>query len=111
MFNWAFARHFGGKLVLRIEDTDVARNTESGLESVLSSLQPAGLDDDEGPVVGGPFAPYLQSERTDRYAAVAHALRERQGRRLLLLAGRLDERREQAHKEGRTAGYDGHCRP
>jgi glutamyl-tRNA synthetase len=111
LFNWAFARHFGGKLVLRIEDTDVARNTEAGLESVLSSLRWLELDYDEGPVVGGPFAPYLQSERTDRYAAVAQALRE-SGRAYDCYCSQaeLDERREQAHKEGRSSGYDGHCR-
>ena len=49
LFNWAFARHFGGTLVLRIEDTDEARNTEAGLASVLDSLHWLGIDYDEGP--------------------------------------------------------------
>ncbi len=111
LFNWAFARHFGGTLVLRIEDTDEARNTEAGLASVLDSLRWLGIDYDEGPEVGGPFEPYIQSQRLQTYAEVAVRLRE---------AGRaydcyctqleLEERRELARREGRTAGYDGHCR-
>ncbi|MGI8701676.1 MAG: glutamate--tRNA ligase [Nocardioidaceae bacterium] len=111
LFNWAFARHYGGTLLLRIEDTDVARNTEAGLESVLASLRWLGIDYDEGPVVGGPFAPYLQSERADRYTAVAQLLRE-SGRAYDCYCSQaeLDERREVARKEGRSSGYDGHCR-
>jgi len=111
LFNWAFARHFGGTLVLRIEDTDQARNTEAGLESVLSSLHWLGIDYDEGPVVGGPFAPYLQSERTVSYAVVADRLRQTgMAYDCYCSQAELDERREEARKEGRSSGYDGHCR-
>jgi glutamyl-tRNA synthetase len=111
LFNWAFARHFGGTLVLRIEDTDVTRNTEAGLESVLGSLHWLGIDYDEGPVVGGPFAPYLQSERADRHAAVAQLLRESgKAYECYCSQAELDERREEARQEGRSSGYDGHCR-
>jgi glutamyl-tRNA synthetase len=111
LFNWAFARHFGGTLVLRIEDTDLARNTEAGLESVLSSLHWLGINYDEGPVVGGPFAPYLQSERLDRYAAAADRLRE-SGKAYDCYCSQveLEERRATARSEGRSSGYDGHCR-
>ena len=111
LFNWAFARHFGGTLVLRIEDTDVVRNTETGLESVLSSLGWLGIDYDEGPVVGGPFAPYIQSERTERHMQVAQLLREG-GKAYDCYCSQteLEERRERARKEGRSSGYDGHCR-
>jgi glutamyl-tRNA synthetase len=111
LFNWAFARHYGGTLVLRIEDTDVARNTEAGLESVLSSLHWLGLDYDEGPVVGGPFTPYLQSERMDYYRDVTKRLRG-SGHAYDCYCSQveLDERREQARKEARSSGYDGHCR-
>ena len=88
LFNWAFARHYGGKLVLRIEDTDTARNTEEGYQYTYDSLRWLGLTWDEGPEVGGDFGPYLQSERMDVYAdVVAQTARGRQGVPLLLLAG------------------------
>jgi glutamyl-tRNA synthetase len=111
LFNWVFARHFGGKLVLRIEDTDEARNTEAGLASVLESLRWLGIDWDEGPEVGGLFGPYVQSERYDTYAEIADKLRAA-GKAYDCYCSQeeLEERREVARKEGRTAGYDGHCR-
>ncbi|TEX51322.1 MAG: glutamate--tRNA ligase [Actinomycetales bacterium mxb001] len=111
LFNWAFARHHGGTFVFRIEDTDAERDSEDSYLALLDSLRWLGLDWDEGPEVGGPYAPYRQSERLDIYADVV---------RQLLDAGlaypcyctpaELEERREQARKEGRTPGYDGHCR-
>jgi len=67
LFNWLFARHHGGKLVLRIEDTDRTRNTEEAAAAVYKGLQWLGLDWDEGPRTGGDFGPYLQSQRTDIY--------------------------------------------
>ncbi|WP_229118913.1 glutamate--tRNA ligase [Enemella evansiae] len=76
LFNWAFARHYGGTFVLRIEDTDAARSTEESLRGVLDSLRWLGIDWDEGPEVGGPYAPYLQSERRDKYAEVVQRLIE-----------------------------------
>ena len=111
LFNWAFARHFGGTLVLRIEDTDEARNTETGMASVLDSLRWLGIDWDEGPEVGGPHAPYVQSQRLDIYADIAarlHAAGEAYD--CYCSQAELDERREAARAEGRTSGYDGHCR-
>ncbi|MGI8434664.1 MAG: glutamate--tRNA ligase [Nocardioidaceae bacterium] len=111
LFNWAFARHFGGTLVLRIEDTDEARNTEAGLASVLDSLRWLGIDWDEGPEVGGPFGPYIQSERFDIYADVAQRLRAAgKAYDCFCTQEELEERREQARREGRTTGYDGQCR-
>ncbi len=74
LFNWAFARHHGGVLVLRIEDTDTARNTEEAYRSLLSDLRWLGLDWDEGPGVGGPHAPYRQSERGALYTQVIREL-------------------------------------
>ena len=67
LFNWLFARHHGGKFVLRIEDTDRTRNTEEAAAAIYEGLQWLGLDWDEGPHVGGDFGPYLQSQRTDIY--------------------------------------------
>jgi glutamyl-tRNA synthetase len=67
LFNWLFARHHSGKFVLRIEDTDVKRNTEEAMAAIYEGLEWLGLNWDEGPHVGGEFGPYLQSERTELY--------------------------------------------
>lgn len=111
LFNWAFARHHGGTLVFRIEDTDAARDSEESYEQLLDSMRWLGFDWDEGPEVGGPHAPYRQSQRMDIYKDVAGKL----------LAGgyayhcyctteELDTRRDAARAAGRPSGYDGHCR-
>jgi glutamyl-tRNA synthetase len=67
LFNWLFARHHGGKFVLRIEDTDMKRNTEEATAAIYEGLEWLSLNWDEGPHVGGEFGPYLQSERTELY--------------------------------------------
>ena len=67
LFNWLFARHHGGVLVLRVEDTDAARNTEEAAAAIYDGLRWLGLEWDEGPQVGGDFGPYFQSERNDIY--------------------------------------------
>ncbi|HET6626611.1 MAG TPA: glutamate--tRNA ligase, partial [Nocardioidaceae bacterium] len=111
LFNWSFARHFGGTLVLRIEDTDLARNTPEGYASVIDSLRWLGIGWDEGPEIGGPFAPYLQSERFEKYAAVADQLRG-SGKAYDCYCSQeeVEERRAAARAENKTSGYDGHCR-
>lgn len=76
LFNWAYARHTGGTFVFRIEDTDSARDTEQSYEDLLGALRWLGLDWDEGPEVGGPHAPYRQSQRLEVYADVARRLLE-----------------------------------
>lgn len=67
LFNWLLARKAGGKFLLRIEDTDLKRNTPTAAAQVLKDLQWLGIDWDEGPDIGGPHAPYNQSERRDIY--------------------------------------------
>src|SRR5664280_465993 len=67
LFNWLYARHAGGTFVLRIEDTDTARNTEQSLRTILDGLKWLGLDWDEGPEKGGSFGPYFQSQRAEIY--------------------------------------------
>ena len=67
LFNWLFARHHGGKFILRIEDTDRTRNTEEAAAAIYEGLRWLGLEWDEGPHVGGDLGPYLQSERTEIY--------------------------------------------
>jgi len=63
LFNWLYARHTEGRFILRIEDTDQTRAAEGALEAIFDSLEWLGLDWDEGPRVGGPYEPYIQSER------------------------------------------------
>lgn len=67
LFNWLFARHHGGVFVLRVEDTDEARNTDEAKEAIFGGMKWLGLDWDEGPQVGGEFGPYFQSERREIY--------------------------------------------
>jgi len=67
LFNWLYARHTGGTLVLRIEDTDRARNTEEAARAIYDGLRWLGLDWDEGPQAGGALGPYFQSERDEIY--------------------------------------------
>jgi len=75
LFNWLYARHTGGVFVLRIEDTDAARNTEEFLNVIYDSLRWLGLDWDEGPQAGGAFGPYRQSERAGVYRACLERLK------------------------------------
>jgi glutamyl-tRNA synthetase len=76
LYNWLFARHHGGRFVLRIDDTDQERNLDDVLEPILHGLRWLGIDWDEGPEVGGPHAPYFQSQRVDRHRAVVDELLE-----------------------------------
>lgn len=75
LFNWAYARHTGGKLIFRIEDTDVARDSEESYEQLLDGLSWLKIDWDEGEGVGGPHGPYRQSQRDDIYQGVIDKLR------------------------------------
>ncbi|TCK61462.1 glutamate--tRNA ligase [Curtobacterium sp. PhB136] len=74
LFNWAYARHTGGKLVFRIEDTDAARDSEESYAQIIEALRWLNLDWDEGVEVGGPHGPYRQSERSGVYADVVAKL-------------------------------------
>jgi len=74
LFNWLYARRHGGTFILRIEDTDVERSSADMVSGILSSMTWLGLTWDEGPGVGGPHAPYFQTERLDKYRAAAAGL-------------------------------------
>jgi len=76
LFNWLYARHTGGKFVLRVEDTDKARNTEEATQAIYDGLRWLGLDWDEGPFAGGEHGPYFQSEREAIYLRYFEKLRE-----------------------------------
>lgn len=110
LFQWAFARANGGQLILRIEDTDRDRYVEGAVGAIAEGLRWLGIDWDEGPDVGGPHAPYVQSERLDHYHAVAAELRAR-GRayRCFCSPERLDRLRADQRAGGEPGGYDGRC--
>lgn len=111
LFNWAYARHHKGTLVFRIEDTDAARDSEESYHQLLDSFHWLGFDWDEGPEVGGPHAPYRQSQRMDRYKDIAgKLLAAGHAYHCYCTTGELDTRREAARAAGRPSGYDGTCR-
>ena len=110
LFNWAFARHFGGTFVLRIEDTDTGRNVENAAQGVVDSLRWMGLDWDEGPEVGGPYGPYVQSERFDLYAGVVPKLLDAGLAYRCYCTREEIEAREAERSPGAPSGYDGFCR-
>lgn len=108
LFNWLHARQGGGAFVLRIEDTDAQRATEESMRGMLAALRFLGLDWDEGPEVGGPYGPYVQSERGPLYAAVVNALLEAGAAYdAYETAEELAAEREAAQREGRPPGYGG----
>ena len=74
LFNWLYARRHGGQFVLRVDDTDAERNIADALRPILEGFRWLGLDWDEGPEVGGPYAPYYQSQRGDRYRVAVERL-------------------------------------
>jgi glutamyl-tRNA synthetase len=106
LFNWLFARKHGGQFILRIDDTDVARNVDEALEPILSGLRWLGIDWDEGPGVGGRCAPYFQSQRADRHrAAVDRLIASGHAYRDFATPAELDEERKAAQAEGRPFLY------
>jgi nondiscriminating glutamyl-tRNA synthetase len=110
IFNWLFARHLGGTFIVRVEDTDQARSTLESEQMVLDDLRWLGLQWDEGPDVGGPHAPYRQSERTGRYDAVAAAMiAEGQAYRCFCTEEELEAKRKAAEGEQRAPHYDLTC--
>lgn len=108
LFNWAYARHCGGTFVFRIEDTDQARDSEESYAALLDAMRWLGLDWDEGPDVGGPHAPYRQSQRMAVYADVARRLRDAAEAYECFCT--QEEVVQRGAAAGRAPGYDGHCR-
>jgi len=111
LFNYLFARHNGGRFILRIEDTDRKRSTEEAVRFVIDSLRWLGLDWDEGPEVGGEYGPYRQTERMTLYADAAMRFRE-EGRAYFCYCTpeELEDRRAEARRRGQKPGYDRRCR-
>ena len=110
LFNWAYARHHGGKLIFRIEDTDAARDSEESYQQLLDALRWLKIDWDEGVEVGGPHAPYRQSERHDIYRGVLDKLVASGAvYESFSTAEEIDARNEAAGR-AKQLGYDNHDR-
>lgn len=111
LFDWAYAKHTGGKLIFRIEDTDRERVTDEYIARAIDTLKWLGLDWDEGPEVGGQYGPYLQSQRLDIYREWADRFIA-QGDAYLCFCTteELEARREEQRKLNLAPGYDGKCR-
>lgn len=111
LFGWAYARHTGGKLIFRIEDTDRERVTDEYIGRAIDTLKWLGLNWDEGPEVGGPFGPYLQSQRLDIYKHWAETfLKNGDAYNCYCTTEELESRREAQREKNQAPGYDGKCR-
>lgn len=108
LFNMAFAKAHGGEFILRIEDTDQTRSTAQSEQMILDALKWIGLDWAEGPDVGGPHAPYRQSERMAIYKQYAEELLEKgHAFRCFATSEELDQMRAEQMARGETPKYDG----
>lgn len=107
LFNMVFAKRFGGKFILRIEDTDRTRSRPEYETSIFEALRWCGIEWDEGPDKGGPCAPYRQSERTEIYREFCQKLLDsKKAYKCFATAQELSEMRETAAKLGHKTGYD-----
>ncbi|NUQ80287.1 MAG: glutamate--tRNA ligase [Bacteroidetes bacterium] len=110
LYNYLFAKKNGGKFILRIEDTDRTRFVPGAMENLVETLRWSGLDFDEGPGVGGPHGPYIQSERTALYQEMGRKLLEDgHAYKCFCTAERLDEMRLIQQKLGQPPRYDKLC--
>lgn len=111
LYNFLFARHHGGVHILRVEDTDRTRYVEGAVENLLRTMEWVGITFDEGPMQGGEYGPYTQSERTDIYRTYADELiKKEKAYSCFCTAERLDEVRKQMQASGLPPMYDRHCR-
>jgi glutamyl-tRNA synthetase len=109
--NWLFARHHGGTFVLRLEDSDPQRSSPEFARDILDSIRWLGLDWDEGPEVGGPYGPYLQSQKLPRYREVGQELLARGAAYpCFCTPEELAERRREMGRQGIPPKYDRRCR-
>ena len=106
LYTYLIARHAGGKFILRIEDTDQGRLVADAVDVVYATMRRCGLTWDEGPDVGGPVGPYIQTERRDLYGKYAELLIEK-GHAYRCFCS--EERLEALHEDDPNAKYDRHC--
>ncbi|BDZ38499.1 glutamate--tRNA ligase [Microbacterium suwonense] len=110
LFNWAYARHNGGKLIFRIEDTDAARDSEESFRQLVDALTWMKIDWDEGVEVGGPHAPYRQSLRHDIYREVIEKLKASGAVYESFSTGEEIDARNEANGRAKQLGYDNYDR-
>ena len=111
LFNYLFARSTGGTFILRIEDTDVVRSTSESEKMIYEDLNWLGIEWDEGPIKGGDFKPYRQSERLDIYKQyVNQLLSEKRAYPCFCTKDELEEQKKKAIAEGKPQIYSGRCR-
>ncbi|WP_283607411.1 glutamate--tRNA ligase [Faecalispora anaeroviscerum] len=107
LYEYLIAKNQGGDFVLRIEDTDQERQVEGAVEVIYNTLKMVGLQHDEGPDIGGPYGPYVQSERMSTYKKYAEQLVQ-EGKAYYCFCTK--ERLTSLHEENTFGGYDRHCR-
>ncbi len=111
LFNYLIAKSLGGKLILRIEDTDEKRRVEGATESLIDIIDWVGIKFDEGPHIGGDFGPYTQSERNDIYDKhIEKLLEEKKVYKCFCTPERLDKMRSKQQKDKQAPRYDRMCR-
>ncbi len=111
LYNYLFARHHGGKFVLRVEDTDQARRVEGAVENLVATLDWAGIRFDEGPGRDGGYGPYVQSQRLEIYQQHADELIKKGfAYRCFCTPERLEEVRQRQNAAKLSTSYDRHCR-
>ena len=111
LFNWLFARRYGGEFIVRVEDTDRDRYVEGAVDTILESLRWLGLDWDEGPGTDGPYGPYFQSGRLELYERTTQQLVDGgHAYPCYCSRDRLEEMRQQQKKRRLPQGYDRRCR-
>lgn len=110
LYNFLFARKNKGKFILRIEDTDRTRYVEGAVEAIIKGLADYGIEFDEGPHVGGPYTPYVQSERLDKYQDLIKQMIDKGVAYYCFCSSeRLDELREKQRKQKLAPKYDRQC--
>ncbi len=111
LFNWLFARHYGGEFILRFEDTDTARSKDEYAQIIINEFKWLGLNWDEGPDIGGPYPPYKQTEKLDHYRTwAAKLVSEGKAYYCFCTQDELDQGRQEASEKGEVFRYKGTCR-
>ena len=111
LFSWLYVRHCAGQFILRIEDTDTARTVEGAVDDLIAGMNWLGMDIDEGPIIGGPYGPYYQTQRKALYQQYANQLIESgHAYRCYCTPQRLEEMRKEQEARSMPPRYDRRCR-
>ena len=111
LFSWLYARHTGGSFILRIEDTDIARTVDGAVDYLIDGLKWLGMDIDEGPIIGGLYGPYYQTQRRALYQQYAHQLiASGHAYRCYCTPARLEQLRQEQIAQKLPPRYDRRCR-